>query len=881
MKHLTHIEPLEARIAPATILNPYTVTYQDGNGDTAVIRISKPLFASVAAAQTILKFSDSSGNSITENFTGNATAENLSEIYLLANHAASGMDISVKVIPQVGVGTLTVNVGEIYAGDFSTAFQATGCVPLGNITIQGNLGEIYAGTDFTPPNGVQSINVLSMNEGFQSYILGPVGSFHCAGNFNANLQVIGYQFGSIGSLYIGGTLGGDSSGDADTGVIQFAGHVGKATIGNITGTSGANTGELVGSQANPSYIGSLLVTGSITGGSGQDSGLVVVNANSGTIGKLTVNGSIVGGTAGTAASATTNSTPGDTGLVQAGIIGGVHIGGSLVGGTPGSGTNSSGVADQTADTSGAIIANLAHGITIVGNITGGGGPDGGILESSTLDGLVVDGSIVGGAGTNSGGLQVNSMHSATVIGSISGGSGAGSGVITGQSLTFTDTVYGTIVVNGSVTGGSGATSGAIIANGLLGGSISSLHIRGDLIGSSGTQSGYVDATGALGTVIIGGSVEGGSAGVAAFAGSSSVAATAAVHGYSGVIAGGSSNSIQIGGSVVAGAPGTTVNSNGVLNESADTSGAILVNAVKSLAITGNLTGGAGPNSGQVDALTSLGTFSIGGSVVGGTASDAGQIVSGGTLTHGVVGGSLIGNQNIASKTAVVGAGYIQAGQINSLQIKGSVTAALNSLGSIANSGAIRSTSDIVALAIGGAVTGNASNPVVISAQTGPAKPTTSDVAIQNVTIGGAATYLNVLAGYSPVVGNSTDAAATPLGTAFDGAAQIGTLRFGSTLSASNLVAGASPDTEGQFGTKGNAAFAPASGRKDLLSTIAQVIVTKEATGNANSADSFGFVAEVLKTIEINGVKIPTGGLVAGTPQKVNGNLALLEVAPPK
>src|SRR5271156_1090204 len=97
MKHLSLIEPLEDRIAPAMILSPYTVTFQDGSGDTAVIRISKPLFKTVKSANKYLQWVDNNGNSITETYTGNGTAENLSEIDLLGVTAAQGMNISVKV----------------------------------------------------------------------------------------------------------------------------------------------------------------------------------------------------------------------------------------------------------------------------------------------------------------------------------------------------------------------------------------------------------------------------------------------------------------------------------------------------------------------------------------------------------------------------------------------------------------------------------------------------------------------------------------------------------------------------------------------------------------------------------------------------------------
>jgi hypothetical protein len=210
-----------------------------------------------------------------------------------------------------------------------------------------------------------------------------------------------------------------------------------------------------------------------------------------------------------------------------------------------------------------------------------------------------------------------------------------------------------------------------------------------------------------------------------------------------------------------------------------------------------------------------------------------------------------------------------------------VTSGTNSGGAIANSGAIRSSTDILSLTIGGTVTGTAASPVVISAQQGPgmAAHLTSDVAIQSVTIDQAVSYLDLLAGYSPVVSTSGSAAGAPLGTPADGAAQIGNLFFGSTLSASNLVAGAQPDGTGRFGTTGDTAFAPRSGAASLESSIAQIIVTGAATGDTHMTDSFGFVADKLMNVDVDGTPILTE-LHAGTPEAVNGtNLFLLEVAP--
>ncbi len=779
MKRHTLIEPLEDRIAPATILNPYTVTFQDADGDTAIVKISKPLFKNAVAAGNILNFTTSDGS--TETFGGNGVQESLSQINLLGNRAAQDINISVKVIPQVGVGSGQVDVGSIDAANFSIPFQVSQNIDLGSINIQGNLGFITAGDNFSTP-AIKSLTVLSMDLASQSDVLGPIVNLNVKGNFNANLDVIGYQYGTIGKLFIGGALAGDSAGDSGSGVIQFTGHIGSATIGSIAGSTAApsltsssslneDTGELLGSSANTSHIGSLHVLGSITGGAGLDSGRVFAEIS---IRKVTVDGSVIGG---------------------------------------------------SGQDSGEIAAPLGT-VAIAGGVVGGSG------QSS--------GSILGQSLTNGGSTPVSErIGRVTIGGDVTGGSGMNSGNVAG--------LLGTVTVTGNLSGGSGIESGAILSQ-----KVETFQI----FGSPTT----VTIPEAMGAVIIGGNVVGGSAGTAAFAGSGSAAATPAVPGDSGVIEGLSATSIHIFGSLTGGTPGTALNANGTLTQTADTSGAILVNSIPSLLIGGNVTGGMGNNSGE--------------------------IIATGALGNAIIKGNLTGNQMIDSAAAVVNSGYIQAGEITSLDIKGSVTAGLNSGGEIANSGAIRSSQNIVSLTIGGDVTGTKSNPVVISAQQGVPHPKSllPDLALGTVTIGGNATWLDLLAGYGPTVsttsGGVTNPAGAPLGTPVDGSAQIDLVKVIGNLAASNIVAGAEPGSNGQFGTAGDTAIATKI-VFGVQSQIASVIVEGTVTGDSTMGDSFGIVSEVLGSVTVMGGANLATGLTAGTPKAVDGtNLFLLEVPNP-
>ncbi|HEX4087058.1 MAG TPA: hypothetical protein VHY22_19245, partial [Chthoniobacteraceae bacterium] len=667
-----------------------------------------------------------------------------------------------------------------------TKNQVTGNIDLGHITIEGNLGQIYAGDNIVSTPAIASLNVQSMTTAAESEILGPIANMHLSGDFNAYMDVIGYQFGTVSHLYIGGSLAADSAGDSYSGTIEFTGHIGSATIGNIVGGSGNNSGELLGDANFSTYINSLHVTGSITGSGGAQSGSVTSEI---LINKVMVDGSLYGGAgldSGVIAAplrtvviggginggsgvdsgsllslivTSSGSQQSDPQLTGSGIsvfqpIGAVKIGGDVTGGI--AGTAASGSTAATPGNTGIILATSAKSIVVSGSLVGG--------TAGTAAGETAD---------TSGAILVNSINSLTIGGGITGGSGPHSGIVSGTALAsggsdvLTPMKYGSIVVNGDIAGGSGNVSGAILADGLFSGSIKSIYVSGNLTGSSGTQSGMIEGS------------------------------------------------------------------------------------------------------------TGLGSLVIGGNVTGGSANSTGEILSSSTIASAIIRGNLTGDASINSATVVNGSGYIQGGQITSLNIHGNVTSGSNSGGQIANSGAIRSTGAIDALTIGGQVTGNSSNPVIISAANGVvnAKHLTSDLAIHNIAIGQAAAYLDILAGYTPTVSNTSGIA---LGTPVDGSAQIGTVTFGATLSASNIVAGAEPDpTTGNFGTATNISIPSKVG--DLHSSIASIIVTGAATGDSVPTDSFGIVAENLGSVIVNGVSLPTN-LSPGAPESVDGsNLYLLEV----
>src|SRR6266511_887514 len=110
MLNTKHIELLEARIAPATLVNPTTVTYQDIDGDSITVKISKPVFDQITI-----------GNVFTFDPPGvsgdNGTKQQLRLIDLTALAditAAAGANLSITAVKK-GEGDGLVNVGAINA----------------------------------------------------------------------------------------------------------------------------------------------------------------------------------------------------------------------------------------------------------------------------------------------------------------------------------------------------------------------------------------------------------------------------------------------------------------------------------------------------------------------------------------------------------------------------------------------------------------------------------------------------------------------------------------------------------------------------------------------------------------------------------------------
>ena len=306
------------------------------------------------------------------------------------------------------------------------------------------------------------------------------------------------------------------------------------------------------------------------------------------------------------------------------------------------------------------------------------------------------------------------------------------------------------------------------------------------------------------------------------------------------------------------------------------SGTDLTNGVLgTVTVLGDVRGGTGPSSGTIFSTLNLASVTIKGSLVGGSGSGSGGIVAGGTISKIVIDQDVKGGDSIAT-TFLDKSGYISATQLSSVKISGSITAGKDLGRGIASSGSIRA--DVIgSLEITGNVTGHKSTgatdptvPVIISAS-----GLTNLLAIKNVKIGGDVKDAEILAGYaSSNTAAQFTAGNLPRGTAINGDASIGTVDIGGAVTALNIVAGAEPDADKRFGTVGNTMIKQVANvsRNDffLFSQIASVIIR----GAVETNDAiYGVVAQTIGSVKFGptGTVVPlTAGPGNDTPAKVLG-----------
>src|SRR5688572_2820753 len=150
-------EPLERRIAPASLINPSTLVYTELDGDTVTITFSKPLF-DLPPATLNTKLDDVFKFSAGDAHSGTETPQQLQLIDLTKapvvdfKNAAAGISFTIAAT-KIGVtGDDLADIGAIKASGLA----------LGRISIDGDLGQIDCGTGASK-TAVRSLEVQSFH----------------------------------------------------------------------------------------------------------------------------------------------------------------------------------------------------------------------------------------------------------------------------------------------------------------------------------------------------------------------------------------------------------------------------------------------------------------------------------------------------------------------------------------------------------------------------------------------------------------------------------------------------------------------------------------------------------------------------------------------
>jgi hypothetical protein len=720
------LEALEARLAPATLVNATTVTYQDVDGDNVTVHISKPVF-SAATINQVLTFDTGTATS------GNATPQQLQLIDLsqLASPAAAGgatLSVTAARDPIHG-GDGFANIGFI---------NATG-IDLGPVTIHGDLGKIDAGTSTpTTTPGLATLTVQSMGRfgtttqaasptpDLVSNITGKLSALTVKSDIvGAFINVNGGTLGQIGPVTIGGSLEA-VSGVANSGSIQSGGNMGPVTIaGDIVG----GDSQFAGSVLSAGGLAQLTVGGSIEGGAGSTSGVVdalnnmgpvrvgvnlmggagqasgSIHTFTGKIGSISIGGSVIGGS-GPGVDLSGNGTLfwGAGSIASQLDIGLVTVGGSLEGG---SGAGSGAIVTVAGKIEGLIPGTtILAGPSIGGSVVGSSGNFSALIYSAgDLGPVVVKGDVRGGTGQSCGEIVSNGGQIAgiTVGGSLVGGSGTANDE--GAILSFTN--LGPVTIGGDVLGGSGQFSGWIAAGGFTNsttGNLASVKVGGSVIGGTAADSGEVVSLTNMGPARISGDIRGGSQpftgflAAGGFASSTMGALTSATVGGS-LIGGDGNNSGIIAAHF---ALGPVVVSGRVQGGSGANSGEIdsQTSTVSSVTVGGSLLGGSNTNTGEILGTTALGPVKIGANVIGGSGQHSGEIdCSNGTVATVTVAGSLVGGDGNDSGEA------FSSANMGLVSIGGDVRG-----GNGTNSGAIHSNNgNLAGVTVKGSLVGAAGN----------------------------------------------------------------------------------------------------------------------------------------------------------------------------
>lgn len=394
MRNRLCLDPLEERLAPARIVSLTQLAYQDIDGDGVTVTFSKPILTSDAVANGIFLFS-------TGNVNGSiATPQQLLRIDLRGSGAAAAAGTHITVEAEANVGDGVAHVGFIEAtGSDLGRVRVDG--DLGHINAgDANLKTSAVKAVFAGSMGVYGLATQGGVGDLHSVLNGDVGKIVVTGNIqDADISVVTptiveIRTGTIGLLDIGGSLVGGSANNS--GRIFTEGNIGRVRIG---GSVVGGAGHLSGSMFAEGKLGVIKIAGNLQGAAGGGSASIACNSG---ITALSIGGSITGGNSGTVSSGVVQSYAGkikslvvngsiiggsgyNSGLVQAHFdLVSVTIGGNLKGGP--------------ADYSGRVISRFGSigRVFVGGTISSGiGFESGAIAAGNNLGNVVVQGNILG------------------------------------------------------------------------------------------------------------------------------------------------------------------------------------------------------------------------------------------------------------------------------------------------------------------------------------------------------------------------------------------------------------------------------------------------------------------------------------------------------
>lgn len=395
------IEPLEPRIAPATLLNPRTVQYTDSDGDTVTVTISKGAF--VFPYQFVM--------------TPSGIGEYLDTLKFYGQKEFNKANLTITAEPSELGGDGKVNIGLIAASKPRRFWSIDG-IQLGEVVVDGDLAAIHVGTS-GHKLALRLLDVGSMGtqvglaeDHVRSNIFGNVGKIHIRGNLeDASIAVYRDQFspapiqGSIAVLEVDGSLiGGNRPASA---WISFDTRLGKAVIkGDVIGGAGRLSGTisrlLPFAEDSDDYtvdadavIESLEIRGSVIGGSGEFSGVV----GAAFIDHLLVKGNVIGGSAK------------NSGWIGAAVLGrDIQIEGSLLGGSAnGTGCVYSNGTIKHLKIGGDLVGGLSEGMTLI---------ESGLLKARVFQNIEIGGSLFAGAQSGSESFGVGAIRAEYRIASL-------------------------------------------------------------------------------------------------------------------------------------------------------------------------------------------------------------------------------------------------------------------------------------------------------------------------------------------------------------------------------------------------------------------------------------------------------------------------------